>query len=64
MSRDPLDILRQYQAWRTGQDERPLAEQGFSPQELTRAIDALISEVEKCRDDESVCSAPRPAVVA
>lgn len=50
MNRDHLDILRQYQAWRTGKNERPLAEQDFSPQELTMAIDALIREVEESRE--------------
>ncbi len=47
---DCLKSVKQYQAWRTGKDRRPLSEQGFSPGELTKAIDALIREVEEARE--------------
>lgn len=50
---DHLEILRQYQAWRTGNDPRPLAGQGFTPGQLTQAVDACIREIEQARKERA-----------
>jgi hypothetical protein len=47
---DHLDILRMYQAWRTGQDPRLLSDLGFSPGQLTKAVNACIKEIERARE--------------
>lgn len=46
---DHLEILRLYQAWRTGQDKRLMAELPFSPGQLTKAVSACIREIEQAR---------------
>lgn len=46
---DHLEILRIYQDWRTGKDERLMVDLPFSPGELTKAITACIREIEEAR---------------
>ena len=49
---DHLEILRQYNAWRRGDDERPFAETGLIPALIGQAIDAAIAECEDRRRTE------------
>lgn len=49
---DPLETLRQYQAWRTGRDEGVQhRDWGLRPRIVTEAIDAIILEVEQARKE-------------
>jgi len=43
---DHLEILRQYNAWRRGEDERAFCETGLTPAQIGQAIDAAIAECE------------------
>lgn len=46
---DHLSVLRRYNAWRTGEDERTMEEAGLSPGEITKAIRDAIAEIKKLR---------------
>ena len=46
---DHLSVLRRYNAWRTGEDERTMEEAGLSPGEITKAIRDGIAEIKKLR---------------
>lgn len=52
MTLDHLEILKLYQAWRTGKDERLLADMPFSPGQLTKAVDACNREIEQARSEK------------
>lgn len=40
------EYLKQYQAWRSGDDDRTTSEAGITPAELTAAVNAAIKEIE------------------
>lgn len=42
-----LKTLKDYQAWRRGEDKRSLAETGLTPTVIGQAIDWAISELER-----------------
>ena len=42
-----IDYLKRYQAWRTGKDERTMAEAKLSPCETTKTIDWAIKELSR-----------------
>ena len=46
---DHLELLRCFNAWRTGEDERTMEEAGIVPSEITAALNAAIEELEKLR---------------
>lgn len=45
-----IHILKKFQAWRLGEDERTLTETGLTPKLITEAIDFAIKELEKQKD--------------
>ena len=51
---DRLDILRRYQAWRRGHDERPLPDTGLENAAIGLAIDAGIDALESPAIDKDV----------
>lgn len=46
---DHLAVLRRYNAWRTGEDERTMDEAGIYAGEITKAIRAAIAEIQELR---------------
>lgn len=49
---DHLEVLRQYNAWRRGDDERTFDETGLTPAQVGQAIDSVIDECEDRRRTE------------
>lgn len=42
-----LETLKAYQAWRRGEDDRPLADTGLNPAVIGKSIDWAIAEIEQ-----------------
>lgn len=45
-----LDVLRRFNAWRTGEDDGTMDEAGIVPGEITQALNAAIAEIERLRN--------------